>query len=368
MRAAVCAWLIVLGACSAASHGSGVEITDALDLAAGPDADAAHILRIGGLSGLTVDRSGQLLAVSDDRARPRVLTFRLHERPFRVQPTGMVSLRNAPMTLDAEAIAVLSNGHLLIASEGIQGQTPRTMPAILEFTGDGEWVRSLTVRSRFLPPATGPITSGARGNASFESLTLAADETRFFTAVESPLVQDGEPASFEHGGRVRILEYVRQGQTFVPAREWAYDTDPIEQAAFPAGVAAQGLVELVALGERELLALERGYLAEQEPGKRDLNRIRVFRVSLEGATDVSHLDSIAGDASVRPASKLLVADLKSAPGLPPMLADLDNFEGMTLLPSSSSGGRRLLVVSDDNFNDTQRTWFLTIRSRNRGIW
>jgi hypothetical protein len=366
MRATVCAWMIALGACSAAPRSNGPELTDAIDLAAGPDADAAHVLRAGGLSGLAVDRSGRLLAVIDERTSSRVLTFRVHERPFRVQPTGMISLRNAPMTLDSEAIAVLSNGHLLIASEGVQNQTPRSMPAIVEFTGDGQWVRTLAVRSRFLPPAAGPITSGARGNASFESLTLVPDESRFFTALESPLVQDGEPASFERGGRVRILEYARQGPTFVPGREWAYDTDPVEARDFTAGVAAQGLVELIALDDRELLALERSYVQEQPPGKRDLNDIRVFRVSLKDATDISHLDSIAGDSSVRPASKRLIVDLAHAPGLPPALTDLDNFEGMTLLPSPPNGGRSLLIVSDNNFNDEQRTWFL--RLVNRGSW
>src|SRR5262245_20976935 len=165
MRAAVWASLIVAGACSAASPTS-VGLTDAVDLAAGPDADAAYVLQIGGLSGLAVDRSGELLAVSDDRTHPRVITFRVQERPFRVQPTGMIALRNAPMRLDAEGIAVLSNGHLLIASEGLEAQTPRTMPALVEFTRNGEWVRTLAVRRRFLPPATGPITSGARNNAS----------------------------------------------------------------------------------------------------------------------------------------------------------------------------------------------------------
>jgi hypothetical protein len=358
--------MIALGACSAAR--SGVELTDAFDLAVGPDADAVHVLRIGGLSGLAVDRSGQLLAVSDDRARPRVVTFRVHERPFRVQPTGMIALRKAPLTLDAEAIAVLSNGHLLIASEGIQGQTPRIMPAVLEFSADGEWVRSLPVRSRYLPPATGTITSGARGNAAFESLTLVTDESRFFTAIESPLVQDGEPANFEHGARVRILEYTRQGETFVPGREWAYDTDRVEAVDFPAGVVAQGLVELVALSEVELLALERSYVEEQEPGKRGLNSIRVYRVSLDEATDVSHLDSIADNSNVRPASKRLVADLSHAPGLPQTLAELDNFEGMTLLPSAANGGRNLLIVSDNNFSDEQRTWFLRLKPGNSGAW
>jgi hypothetical protein len=52
-----------------------------------------------------------------------------------------------------------------------------------------------------------------------------------------------------------------------------------------------------------------------------------------------------------------------APGLPPALAALDNFEGLALLPALPGGRRPLIVVSDDNFSRTQRTWFVRLTVR-----
>ena len=93
-----------------------------------------------------------------------------------------------------------------------------------------------------------------------------------------------------------------------------------------------------------------------------MNGIQIYRVSLEGATDVSELDSIAGRTGLVSLSKQLVLDLDSAAGLPPALkaSHLENFEGMTFGPAPPDGERRLFMVSDDNFSKDQRTWFLRL--------
>ena len=64
-------------------------------------------------------------------------------------------------------------------------------------------------------------------------------------------------------------------------------------------------------------------------------------------------------ADWRPAQKELLLDLDDiVPDLSPGYQSLDNFEAMGLGPVLPDGGRILLVVSDDNFQDTQRTAFL----------
>jgi hypothetical protein len=40
---------------------------------------------------------------------------------------------------------------------------------------------------------------------------------------------------------------------------------------------------------------------------------------------------------------------------------LDNYEGMSLGPQLANGDRTLLVVSDDNYNNQQRTSLLAFR-------
>ena len=121
------------------------------------------------------------------------------------------------------------------------------------------------------------------------------------------------------------------------------------------------MAELLALDDGSLLVLERSYAGEANAGPRTLNRIRIYQVSMRGATDVSSMDSLKGQ-DVRPVSKRLVVDLGLLPNLPPVLAGLDNFEGVTFDPPGTDGRRRLWLVSDDNFSNTQRTWFVRLSS------
>jgi hypothetical protein len=51
--------------------------------------------------------------------------------------------------------------------------------------------------------------------------------------------------------------------------------------------------------------------------------------------------------------------LSDVQGLNPELApSLDNFEGMTFAAPLPDGRPAFIMVSDDNFNKAQRTWFL----------
>lgn len=316
----------------------------------------------GGISGLALLPDGtELLGVSDDSKAPRVYRLQLQARsPLTVNVVAAIDLTTdarAPVRLDPEGIAVLQDGHLLIASEGYGNTEPRVPPAIVEYTATGEFVRQLQVRERYLPSATGQLTRGVRGNAAFESLTIAPGEHRLFTATESPLVQDGDVATFEHGAPVRILEYVRRHDTYEPGREFVYVLEPIVREPYSPAASINGLVELIATSDTNLLALERSYVANAERTEQGTNRVRVFRVSLTEASDVSKIDSLA-HAGATPVRKQLVLDLSGVTGLSPELDRLENFEAMTFGPPLPDGRASLILASDDNFNATQRTSFL----------
>lgn len=97
-----------------------------------------------------------------------------------------------------------------------------------------------------------------------------------------------------------------------------------------------------------------------------VNRIRLYRVFTDGATDVSRIEALTGVATLRPVAKGLVLDFATLISqLPPELKWLDNFEGMSLGPAQPDGTRSLVLVSDDNFNPLQRTAFLLLRVRPR---
>jgi hypothetical protein len=329
-----------------------------------PDADR---LPLGGISGLAWDEGRrELLGICDTNERSRVVVFRVEGEghAFRVHPVDRILLQRgtgAPAWLDPEGVALAPGGGLLVTSEGRAEREPRIAPALLSFGRDGRFARVLPVPPRFLPPASGPHTSGVRDNAAFESLTVTPDGRRLYTGAESPLVQDGEAATVTRGALTRLLEYdAVEGGGWTPGREFLYPLDPIAPGDFEPTFAINGLVELLALGADDLLAMERSYV-EDGPGGRGLNRIRVYRVSLRGAADVSRLDAI-GPTAPEPLEKALVLDLGEVRGLGPELdGGLDNFEGLTAGPRLADGSRSLLLVSDDNFSDRQRTAFLLFR-------
>ena len=322
-------------------------------------------LQFGGISGLAATAGGaELLGISDDRTGLRVYRFRIsgEGQGFRVETIDQIPLDSVSSGLgqiDPEAIAILPNANLLITSDGVGNTEPRVPPALVEYTRHGAFVRALPVRDRFVPNLTGPLEKGVRANVGFESLTLVPGGQRFYTAVESSLVQDGELTTFERGAPARILEYVREGDSYAPGREFVYMVEPIHRPSFQPGRFDNGLVELLALGGEELLALERSFVEEAGNTGRDMNRIRLFRISLAGATDVSSIDSLKDMTGVAAVSKKLVLDLSDVAGLSPDLAPgLDNFEGLAFGPPLPDGRPTLIIVSDDNFNETQRTWFL----------
>jgi hypothetical protein len=119
------------------------------------------------------------------------------------------------------------------------------------------------------------------------------------------------------------------------------------------------LVELLAFDRTTLLALERAHIENGEARAPGRNSIRVYRITLTGATDISTLASLGGHAEVVPVKKTLLMDLSDVKGLSPELAPiLDNFEGLAFGPRLPDGRATLLLVSDDNFSAVQRTWFL----------
>jgi hypothetical protein len=112
----------------------------------------------------------------------------------------------------------------------------------------------------------------------------------------------------------------------------------------------RGLVDLLPLPGGDLLAMEREFVE-----LRGLE-IQIFRVSLDGATDVSGLGSLAG-TTYRPVRKTLLFDFGDIGFVP------DNIEGMTFGPALPDGSRTLVLVSDNNFSRLQQTQILALRLR-----
>lgn len=357
-----------------------------------PDVD------FGGLSGMYFDPDRmEVVAISDSRANNRYFTLavELDGDSISFTPTAFVQLEDgasveADSTLgdsasgddsaadsttgasatrrvfDPESIARAPNGNLFVSAEGTVAREPRIAPTIAEYQPDGRFVRFLPVPDKYAPESEGPQTKGIVDNLAFESLSVSPDGSRLFTATEAALVQDGAPSTVDKGSPARILEIRIDEGAAGMVREYIYPVEPLTLPGdFEPTAGENGLVELLAISNTELLALERNFVrgdAREAPQRR--NVIRIFRVSLRGATDVAEIFSLAETTGLVPVEKELIIDFDEiTAGLSPEYPELDNFEGLSWGPILPDGSPTLIVVSDNNFNPWQRTAFLLFRIR-----
>ncbi len=311
---------------------------------------------VGGLSALTYDgRRGVYYSLVDNgpaaTSEARFYTLRIPTKggllgnPEILDVTTLRDASGQPFTasnFDGEGLTLTRRGDLLASSE--------TEPSIRRFSIDGELLEELPVPQKFKVAPEGQ----AQRNQTFESLALAPNGRSLFTAVEGPLAPDGRTAEGEN--RIRILRYEDRGPGgFQPVEEFFYLTEP-----------GQGVVEIVALSEDELLVLERGF--QSGVG----NTVRVFRVSLDGAENVSDEPSLA-TPGLEPVEKELLVDLADCPSsgatTPGTQANplLDNYESLTLGPRLPGGRRSLLLQSDDNFSAGQVTRVVALGVENKQL-
>ena len=199
-------------------------------------------------------------------------------------------------------------------------------------------------------------TTGTRNNLAFESATISPNQKFLFIATENALVQDGTAATVTTGSNVRILKY--NLATGNPEQEYLYVADAVAVPPNPSNqFSTSGLVDLLALSNNTFLAVERSF-AVGSGGTG--NTIKIYEVTIDGATDISTINSlnnlpsaIAGQKIIPVKKRLILdlADLNLANGL-------DNIEGITFGETLPDGRRSIILVSDNNFNATGFTQFL----------
>jgi 3-phytase len=301
--------------------------------------------RVGGLSSITYDkRLGVFYAVSDDASIFQPVRYytvalgladgrlgagdvRFAEVTTLLTPGGTAY---APGSLDPEGLALTKDRELIFTSEGIANNL--VDPFVRRYALDGTYLGDLPVPADFSPNAE--RTRGVRHNLGFESAGVAPNGRFLFAATENALVQDGPAATLAGGSPARILRY--QLKTGRLDRQWTYVTDAVAEPPNPADAfTVNGLVELLPLNNRFLLAMERSFsIGAPDTG----NTILIYKVSLPGRGGT--------------VSKELVLDLED------LDIPLDNVEGMTFGPRLPDGRRSVVLVSDDNFAASQFTQFL----------
>jgi len=301
---------------------------------------------VGGLSGLTYDPGCDLFyVVSDDRGRygpPRFFTLTASRagNAATIEILHATTLRNleggllARGKVDPEALVLGPDGMLLISSEGAPHRG--IQPLIARFTLDGRMVGGIPLPERYLASADGG--RGVRDNLAFEGLALAPGGDLLFAIVENALIQDGPAADLDQGSLARLL--VIDVATGDRVAEYLYEVARVPDEPRPASAfRTNGVSEILAIDDHRLLAVERSFSAGVG------NRVRIYLVDLDGATNIQDIESLARNDGKwpRPATKILVADLADL-GIAP-----DNIEGMALGPTLDDGRRLLVMVADNNF-------------------
>ncbi|MGD1804938.1 phytase [Dapis sp. BLCC M126] len=319
---------------------------------------------VGGLSGISYDKNSRIYyALSDDGSQNNAARFYNVDIDLSdgslddgdVAFTNLTTLFNEDGVLfpqnsiDPEGIAFNSE-NLFISSGG--NVNNGIAPFVNEFSLAGEQLNELAIPDKFLPNADG--TQGIRNNLAFDSLTISPNERFLYTATENSLVQDGEISTLENEGTSRIIKYdLLSGEA---VKEFLYFVDPIPEAPLEEdGFADNGLVELLALDNSDtLLALERSFASGVG------NNIRLYEVQLQNTTNIQGFNSLINPSD--PDGELFDVDAVAEKRLLLDFAELgitlDNSEGIAFGPVLPDGSQSLVVVSDNNFNDTQRTQFL----------
>jgi hypothetical protein len=335
--------------------------------------------QVGGLSGIDYDaRTGSYVAISDDRSAlnpARYYDLSLDLSKFTrsntpgnagVQFTGVTTLQTPagaayPVNgVDPESIRLrttASGTTVLWTNEGQRSGAASTFqaPTLREATTAGVHLRDFAVPSYYTPAgsagAASPGDTGIRNNLAFETLTLSTDGSRTYIATENALAQDGPRTSLDAGSPSRVAEFDTASGRLTA--EFVYQVDPIAATPVPAnGSADRGLVEMLAVGERQFLAVERSFSTGVGFG------IKLYLADATAATDISGIASLAG-ASFTAMTKSLLLDLGTLRNDDGSSLLLDNIEGITF-GADLNGQRTLVLAADNNFSTGEFTQFVAL--------
>jgi hypothetical protein len=348
-----------------------------------PTGTQAFATTVGGLSGLDYDAANQrFIAISDDRSSinpARFYTLNLDLSQFTRSATpGMAGVAFSSVTtiqqpgggafaantVDPEGLRYRSaNGKLYWSNEGQRSSGGFQNPSVREMNLDGSHVRDFAVPAYYNPVGSNNgLAAGDAGiynNLAFESMTISTDGTKLYTATENGLSQDSLPSTIFNGSRARILSF--DLATGAAGAEYAYDVEKVAIAPSSiTGFATNGLTDLLAIGDREFIAIERSFaVGAVTPGTPVTgNTIRLFHVDARNATNIAGVTDLTGEI-VTPAAKTLLLDLSTLTNDDGSPLALDNIEGLTLGPVVN-GKQTLILVSDNNFGATQFTQFVAL--------
>lgn len=235
---------------------------------------------------------------------------------------------------DGEGLVAERGGRTILASSERE-------PSIRRFDrATGKQLAELPVPARFRVAPAGE----AMQNATFEALGVTPNGRTLYAGMEGAL--SGDDTDVTDGMLNRFVRYEgKPGKAYTPVAQYAYRTDP-----------GLGVVELVPLGDDQLLVMERGFVAGVG------NTVRVYRATATGVPDVTDVASLKTLTDPQAfIGKQVLLDVVTCPPSgatakqPQPNPLLDNIEAMALGDDLRGDRRELYLLSDDNGGATQTT-------------
>ncbi len=320
------AWATALAATSTMSLGqvTGISLTQrsVASLATSTNDQNGQPFTIAGLSGLTYAGGNTFWAVMDNSNKLVRLnvTFGANGSIASANIAGGLSLQHSR---DYEGIALTQDG----ASVYVSTENPLEVRQYR--LSDGVYLQSLPV------PA---VYQNHRAWFGLESLSRAG--STLWTANEEALSVDGDFSRTTSGTVVRLQRFDLNGTGGAAAgAQYAYNVEKIHANVTDSNqyggynYSRSGLSDLVALPDGRLLALERSFAYN---GLFSSYQSRIYLIDIVGATDVSGLTGLVGEAYT-PVSKSLLWSANSGIG---------NLEGLALGPQLSNGNWVVLGIVD----------------------
>lgn len=276
------------------------------------------------LSGIAWDEQARVLyAVQDEKAQIVSIVPDAHLRTWTITGALQVDVGD---TNDLEGLVLLPDGYIVCTEIG---------PHIWELDLKGK------VRGEIVLPG---YFGTARKNKSLESLSLSPSGRYLFTTSEAALGCDGVLSTTNAGMRIRLTRIDLETKELL---EHVYVTDPTARPETD-----QGVSELLALSDDELLVLERTFT------KGIGNSARLYRTKLAPGAACTSAEHVDDAATALPKKLFTDLGLLALPDVPPAKQPqpsplLDNFEGLAAGPDLPDGRPTLLLVSDDNGRATQ---------------
>jgi hypothetical protein len=319
--------------------------------------------KVGGLSGIDYDSKNDLYyLICDDRSVFSDSRFYTAKIPLIENKMQSIDFQSV-ITLKNESATAFGNWNktpntsadpedmrynpktntLLWSSEGardVTGDKQVLQNPSLNFTDlNGNFLSTIALPDNLKMQQT---EKGPRNNGTLEGITFDSKFKTIYTHTEEPLFEDGSQSSTSYGGLIRIYQF--DTKTKKNTAQFGYKLEPIALEPNPKGsFAVNGVSAIQYFSKDQLIVVERSYSTGTQACT-----IKLFLCDIKKATNVKNYPSLQNQ-NLELAFKKLILNMDD------LGIFIDNVEGITFGPKLPNGNQSLVLVSDNNFSEKQKT-------------